>query len=132
MYHNQIIDVFFAKQDYGPIHDLVEIKDLYQQIAYLNAYQLNTGESRWSSIFGLEDRIEKRKSRLVRRQRKVYGKESRSKILKKRIKDTSRDNIQMAFVLFRSMEGRERALYAYRNKRLTFRQKLQNCLCFVC
>ena len=50
----------------------------------------------------------------------------------KTINHTRSDNIRMAFVLFRSMEGRERALHAYRKKAKTFREKLHGCLCFVC
>jgi hypothetical protein len=38
------------------------------------------------------------------------------------------ENIEIAFVVFRSMEGRERALHAYTIQR-TFMEKLRYCIC---
>ena len=42
------------------------------------------------------------------------------------------DNIQIAFVVFRSMEGRERVLQAYKKIEPTFRKRLSAVLCCPC
>lgn len=67
MYHTQIVDIFFAKQEYGPIQDLVEIKGLYQRIAYLNTYQENTETDKTDEILRVEDKIEQKKAKLIQK-----------------------------------------------------------------
>ena len=44
---------------------MVQIKDHYQQIAYLNTLQQNTGEDKTVDILKVEDKIEAKKAKLI-------------------------------------------------------------------
>ena len=114
IYENQIVDVFFAKQNYGPMRKLVEIKDLHQKIAYLDTYQKNTDSDQSKRILRIEAKIEKLKAKFIVTQNKYYETGQRLEEFKRAVNHDRADNVQMAYVLFRSMEGRARALYAYR------------------
>lgn len=52
--------------------------------------------------------------------------------LKSKIANTDDDNIQMAFIVFRSMEGRARALAAYEVTKPTCQKSMFNCICCCC
>lgn len=113
-YENQIVDVFFAKQNYGPMRKLVEIKDLHRRIAYLDTYQKNTESDQSKNIMRIEKKIEKLKAKFIVAQNKHFETGRRLEEFKRSVNHDRADNVQMAYVLFRSMEGRARALCAYR------------------
>ena len=113
-YENQIVDVFFAKQYYGPMLKLVEIKDLHRRIAYLDTYQKNTESDQSKNIMRIEKKIEKLKAKFIVAQNKHFETGRRLEEFKRSVNHDRADNVQMAYVLFRSMEGRARALCAYR------------------
>jgi len=51
--------VFFAKQDYGPMIELNKIKDLFQEISYLDCKANNTRKNLDDEIMRLENKIDK-------------------------------------------------------------------------
>lgn len=51
--------MFFAKQDYGPMIELNKIKDLFQEISYLDCIANNTRKNLDDEIMRLENKIDK-------------------------------------------------------------------------
>jgi len=84
----------------------------------------NTGKNLDKKIIKIEKSIEKRKQKYIKEQNSFHEKMENQLYGTKTIPE----NLEIAFVVFRSMEGRDRALYAYTIER-TFMQKLRFCLC---
>lgn len=103
---------------------LVDMKEQYQNIAYLSTRATNTGKNLDKKIIKIEKSIEKKKQKYIKEQNSYHEKMENQLYSSKSIPE----NIEIAFVVFRSMEGRERALYAYTIER-TFMQKLRYCIC---
>ena len=66
------------------------------------------------------------------KQNDFYEDENSSSSLKRKLEFQGDDNIQMAVILFRSMEGRQRALAAYDKVKTTLRSFLYSVVCCPC
>lgn len=81
----------------------------------------------------IEYKIDKAKGKFVKNQNKIYEKDQRVASFRRKIRSRfGKDNIQMAYVLFRSMEGRARVLNAYKQSDKPFYKKPFICLCNTC
>ena len=103
---------------------LVDIKEKYQNINYLCTRAKNTGKDLDKKIIKIEMNIEKKKEKYIKEQNSHHEKMEKQLYSSKSISE----NIEIAFVVFRSMEGRERALHAYTIKR-TSMERLRYCVC---
>jgi hypothetical protein len=108
------MDVCFGKIDYGPMMYLERIKRLHQRVAYLDACAMNSKRNYHRQIIAVEKQIEYLKGQFQKRQDAYFEKQTSVNQLKRNLQHTGPDNVQMAFVVFRSMEGRARVLNAYK------------------
>jgi|APSaa5957512535_1039671.scaffolds.fasta_scaffold155136_2 hypothetical protein len=92
------------------------MKEQYQEIAYLCTKVNNTGQNLDKRIIKIEKSIEKNKLKYIKEQNSFHEKQENLLYSNKSIPE----NIEIAFVIFRSMEGRQRALHAYTIQRTFF------------
>lgn len=99
-YHSELVDIYFGYRSNGHLNELVKIKAMMKKLKQMETKAANTGKDLEAKIKDLSAKIEKKKTDYGKSHKLTQGK-------------AGKENIKMAFVMFRSMEGRQRAIKAH-------------------